>query len=96
MHNSQEGGIQGDHSRVRNLRADLTFLVKILSDFTELPIARKKQKKSSLSYVFSLTVSVLVWLLAGIHVCMCVGVCFQACMGIGVIEEGKRVQWVTD
>lgn len=74
--------------RVKSLRADLTFLVKILSDFTELPIAKKK-KKSSLFYVFSLTVSVLVWLFVGVHVCMCVGMCFRACMGIGVIRKGR-------
>jgi len=87
-------GIQGDHSQVKNLRADLTFLVKILSDFTELPIARKK--KSVLFYVFSLTVSVLVCLCVSARVCMCVCICFRACMGIGVIRKGKRVQWVTD
>lgn len=82
---------------MKNLRAVLTFLVKILSDFTELPIAyiKKKKKKSLLFYVFSLTVSVVVWLLVGVRVCMCVCICFRACMGIGVIRKGKRVQWVT-
>lgn len=79
---------------MKNLRADLTFLVKILSDFTELPIARKK--KSFLFYVFSLTLPVLVWPFVGAHVCMCVCMCFRACMGIGVIRKGKRVQWVID
>ena len=49
----------------------------------------KKKKKSSLFYVFSLTVSVLVWLFVGVHVCMCVGMCFRACMGIGVIRKGR-------
>lgn len=91
--NSQ--GIQGDHSQVKNLRANLTFLVKILSDFTELPIA-KQNKKSFLSYVFSLTVSVLVCLCGSARVCMCVCICSRACMGIRVIRKGERVQWVID
>lgn len=43
----QEGG---DSRRIKNLKADLTFLVKILSDFTELPIAKtnKPKKKKNL------------------------------------------------
>lgn len=56
---------------------------------------KKNKKKSLLFYVFSLTVSVVVWLLVGVRVCMCVCICFRACMGIGVIRKGKRVQWVT-
>lgn len=52
------------------------------------------KEKSSLFYVFSLTVSVFVWLY--VRVCMCDCICFRACMGIGVIRKGKRVQWVSD
>lgn len=92
----QEGG---DSRRMKNLKADLTFLVKILSDFTELPIAKTnkpKKKKIFLSYVFSLTVAVLVSLHVSARVCMCVCKCFQACMGIRVIRKRKRVQWVID
>lgn len=89
---SNSQGIQGDHSTVKNLRAVLTFLVKILSDFTELPIAYIK-KKSFLVYVFSLTV--FGWLLADVRVCMCVCISFPACMRKGVTRKGERVQWVT-
>lgn len=60
--------IQGDHSQMKNLRVNLTFLVKILSDFTELPIARK--------------IILLVLCFLSNCVCICVPVCECTCMHV--------------
>lgn len=57
---------------------------------------KQTKRKIFLSYVFSLTVAVLVSLHVSARVCMCVCKCFQACMGIRVIRKRKRVQWVID
>lgn len=59
-------------------------------------VAHCKSKQIFLSYVFSLTVAVLVSLHVSARVCMCVCKCFQACMRIRVIRKRKRVQWVID
>lgn len=46
-------GVKENTTGWKNLRAELTFLLKFLSDFTEFPIARKMEKKTSLVfYVF--------------------------------------------
>lgn len=54
---------------MKNLRADLTFLVKILSDFTELPIARKKKIRLVLCFL-SNRVCVPVCECTCMHVCL--------------------------
>lgn len=71
-HETNMQGIQGDHIQKKNLRADLTFLVKILSDFTELPIAKKKKKKVLLVLCF----------LSDCLCVVCVPVCECTCMHV--------------
>lgn len=73
----------------KSLRAKLTFLVKFFSDFTEFPIAKRKQKKrqQKLPFLYVLPITVLLCLFVSAHVCMHVWMGVKACI---CVEESKR------
>lgn len=76
---------------MKNLRATLTFLVKFFSDFTEFPIAKRKQKRQqNLPVLYVLPLTVLLCLIVSALVCMHVWMGVKACIGVEGSERGKR------